>query len=255
MCAFRSRTALHNIIAANTRCIRFSLQTHFLTHKDNGRVLPTESAVPVSKPLADRFVLRYSVERKSHWKKQEMFSGNCWPGESLLKSATRGRASSAAAFLLGLATCETDGICHNQDKEPPTFCYNSQDYGCWSLCHCKIDIGSQRARRPRRVIFTTLFLLFSILGDEVVTIPSAIVVPADVSLVEVTNSPEIVAEMDSRCHRGRGYWQGSSRVYLSRITKAVADRCLLRGDFSGTRTSQTRVAFNTSTILTRRWWR
>ena len=37
----------------NTRCRRFSLETHFLTHKDSGRVLPTESEV--SKPLADRF--------------------------------------------------------------------------------------------------------------------------------------------------------------------------------------------------------
>ena len=46
-------TALYYNIAANTKCRLFSLETHFLTHKDNGRVLPTESEVPVSKPLAD----------------------------------------------------------------------------------------------------------------------------------------------------------------------------------------------------------
>ena len=52
------------------------------------------------------FFFRYSVEGRSHSKRQEICVEICLRDETSLNSTTRGRASSAAAFVLGLSTCE-----------------------------------------------------------------------------------------------------------------------------------------------------
>ena len=144
---------------------------------------------------------------------------------------TRGRASSAAAFLLGtLDLRDGMGLVTAIPRSGHSPCVaTDQDHGCCSLIHCKIGTGSSKDTTTSlchiQNALRQYFCDFPFWRDEGVTIPSASVVPADVSLVEMTtwtNSPEIAAELGSRCHQ---QWTKESRATILRTHDRARGMC------------------------------
>ena len=120
---------------------------------------------------------------------------------------------------LGVSTCETNKTCHCQNKKLPfTSCCNNQDHGC------RYDLTVWYS-----TCLSTILLLLS-------SMPSFVVVPTDVSLVQTTtwrNSPEVVCELDSRCHRDGQKSHGYSKRSFGGICRGLRRHLQTEGVYCG----------------------
>ena len=175
------RTKKCVLIEDNTvsrRRYKHKMQKSFL--KESGGVLLTTSAILVYSLLV-RF---FFVARSRQWKRQELIVEiSCQRDERSLSSTTLPRHS---FFVAGVKTMVAGRwlVANGHAKSRDTM---------KRLCHV--------CNALRR-----LFCCTSCPEDENVTIPSAFVLPADVSLLEITiltNSPQIAAQLDSRFRDGQ----------------------------------------------------
>ena len=188
----------------------------FHTGKESGKAPPTKCAVAVSKPLVAKYVSRYSVEWRRHRKRQEICVGICWRDETSLNSMARGRVSSAAAFSTWSLDLR-DGWDLSQPEQGDAIHFGLQFSRPWWFVtdslqnwHGKSKNTTTSVCHIQNVLRQHLCCYFSFRRDGSVTI----VAPADVFQVESTigtNSPEIAAEMNSRCNRDGQMSQGDTR--------------------------------------------
>ena len=196
---------------------------HSHTRKDIGRVPPTNSAVPVSRPLVAICISKFGRKQEP----LEGAGGLCWDllaerdiSEFFFVPRTSILCSTLCTWTLDLR----DGWDLSQpEQEAAThLCCSSQDHGCWSLIHCKQTWevkGYDDLTVSCSMRFASLLLLFLSPWRRGSDDPqrdrraSGCVSYENPQFGQ--HSLETAAELDCRCHRdGRRshrYWQGSGR--------------------------------------------